>query len=536
MKRRVTVKSLIGDFDREKEEIAALKREGERRIALIEKDMRQRLNDEVEALETRLKESRPQLCKYIADAAPLVHSVDTTLEDPILNRFLDETASFDQLAQMVDGVIHESWQDRPLLPLPEPLQILQPWTPEWIIDKEFLIPKPENGCSWTRSIILRSAPNHWHPVFEMVFERINSREGASEVSMSLINGPEKLTDLEFVFEEVADAKESVQPGRSLFRHTFVLTDEWLRGQSKDPLVPWQSFRWNNYFVRFHLKVRPLNYGVLKKLESKRGRSVAVDVEEDAEETGLRKYEESPSQHDQVKVDQPDGVDDESGQEVSSDTGISHDPALKAGSSGQSTSLSLGGIASLEKANELLNQKIMFNRRWGGNVDDISTDEEEEEDVEPLRQVEILEESGGVDASNPLQRKLVELRGEHYRKLLRKNEALTRQLAKSQRPKKMKMSQLTTAVSDTSSPPSKITIEEGAPSPSPSSPFNSSLFSYVPSRGVNTSTPKTKKCPCGGQYSPSYFRTHQTKHCKIAAYYAERELEPKDKGPNNYNFF
>ena len=133
-----TVQPHINDFNREIDKIAALQEEGKRRIALIEKDMRKRLKDEVESLKAQLKASRPQLSTYIADAAPLVHSVSSRMEDPILNHLLNETSSCDRLAQMVDGVIHESSRERPLLPLPEPLLILQPWTPEWIIDMETL--------------------------------------------------------------------------------------------------------------------------------------------------------------------------------------------------------------------------------------------------------------------------------------------------------------------------------------------------------------------------------------------------------------
>ena len=133
-----TVQPLIGDFNRENDKIAALQEEGERRIALIEKDMRKRLKDEVESLKAQLKASRPQLTTYIADAAPLIQLVSLRMGDTILNHLLNETSTCDRLAQMVDGVIHESSQACPSLLLPEAIQILEPWMPEWISDKEEL--------------------------------------------------------------------------------------------------------------------------------------------------------------------------------------------------------------------------------------------------------------------------------------------------------------------------------------------------------------------------------------------------------------
>ena len=89
-------------------------------------------------------------------------------------------------------------------------------------------------CLKPYSFIGKTALHIFHNMFILqgflrVYERVY--EGFTE----------KLTDLEFVFEEVADAEVPLQPGRSLFRHTFVLTDEWCRGQSKDPLLQWHSF-------------------------------------------------------------------------------------------------------------------------------------------------------------------------------------------------------------------------------------------------------------------------------------------------------
>ena len=392
------------------------------------------------------------------------------------------------------------------------------------------------GHGWSRSIILKSAPSRWHPHFEMIVERVEQYGVDDDIDtykvvVTLVSGPCKLTNLEFVLEEVAQPQNADKP---IFRHSFILKEDWLRGQTKDLCVEQVDFKYLEsgtfcYAWCFRLKVRPLHYGQLKQSDEDSENLRGVDLETGAGVSSPREGGTDGGHLVQVKVEAegPDGADGkkEDGDEAAR-PGSAKEDGLRSrlDKSGMSTLLSFAGIASLKKANEKLNQEmdvIRRNMERFVDLDEESLDEDEDEDEyeERSRDVEITEESGGVDASNPLQQQLINKRSGYYQELLMENQCLTIRLEKMRRAARKRPNKIKSpSASDSARKRGRrlgrdtiLRIQGEAQDEASSREEESSLASQV---GSQSSSSKTIKCACGGQYSPSYFKRHQAKHCRL----------------------
>jgi len=104
-----TINELVRHHGNNMMKIEKLKQEGEQRIAFLEQDMRRRLCEEVNNLETRLKASRKALRTFINDAPPLFISIESKMkEPPSRNRLVDEASRLDDLTRVIDEAIKES--------------------------------------------------------------------------------------------------------------------------------------------------------------------------------------------------------------------------------------------------------------------------------------------------------------------------------------------------------------------------------------------------------------------------------------------
>jgi len=118
-----TVNKLVRDFEDDIAKIANLKREGERRIAALEIDLRRRLREEVGNLEARLKSSRKGLAAFMNVAPPLIASIESTwhlvnMNKATLDRFADEASKVDDLTRVVNDAMSE-----PAMLIPDSLNI-----------------------------------------------------------------------------------------------------------------------------------------------------------------------------------------------------------------------------------------------------------------------------------------------------------------------------------------------------------------------------------------------------------------------------
>jgi len=120
-----TVNKLVRNFDEDIAKIAWLKREGEQRIADLERDLQRRLRQEVDNLEARLKASRKGLYAFINIAPPLLASIESKMKEAAPDRFVDEASRLDDLTRLVDDAISE-----PVIFIPDSLHIeVQPLWP-----------------------------------------------------------------------------------------------------------------------------------------------------------------------------------------------------------------------------------------------------------------------------------------------------------------------------------------------------------------------------------------------------------------------
>jgi len=117
-----TVNKLVRNFDDDIANIAYLRRDGERRIADLERDLRRRLEEEVGNLETRLKASRKGLYAFINVAPPLIASIESKMKEAALDRFVDVASRLDDLTRLVDDAISE-----PVISIPDSLPIQPLW-------------------------------------------------------------------------------------------------------------------------------------------------------------------------------------------------------------------------------------------------------------------------------------------------------------------------------------------------------------------------------------------------------------------------
>ena len=113
-----TVNKLVRDFDVDIAKIANLKREGERRIAALEIDLRRRLREEVGNLEARLKSSRKGLYAFMNVAPPLIASIESKMTEAARDRFADEASRLDDLTRVVNDAMSE-----PAMLIPDSLNI-----------------------------------------------------------------------------------------------------------------------------------------------------------------------------------------------------------------------------------------------------------------------------------------------------------------------------------------------------------------------------------------------------------------------------
>jgi len=99
--------------------IKKLKLEGERRIAILERDLRKRLEEEVNNLEARLKASCEALKTFINVAPPLIISIESKIkEPPSRNHLVDEASRLDDLTRIINDAINE-----PAMLIPDSLNI-----------------------------------------------------------------------------------------------------------------------------------------------------------------------------------------------------------------------------------------------------------------------------------------------------------------------------------------------------------------------------------------------------------------------------
>jgi len=125
-----TVNKLVRNFDDDIAKIASFKREGERRIAALELDLRRRLQEEVGYLEARLKASRKGLYAFINVAPPLIASIESAwhlgkMKEAARDRFADEASKLDDLTRVINDAMSE-----PAMSIPDSLHIeVQPLWP-----------------------------------------------------------------------------------------------------------------------------------------------------------------------------------------------------------------------------------------------------------------------------------------------------------------------------------------------------------------------------------------------------------------------
>ena len=207
---------------------------------------------------------------FIRDSPALIESVAKQVDDPMLNRFIEQQSNLDKLGEMAENTRQEihRYSKNFATTIPYVWEVLNPFSQAWIFEDEVFIPKLEPGSNSATSKKFISRRHPGLPCLAMNLKLEKSEHESEDddtetewkllISFSsLISGCCKLTSLELVLEEVAS--------RRPFRHTVLLVigqdngSGWIDLRLDQVKKNYLTCFDNRSNMRFRIKLRECNY-------------------------------------------------------------------------------------------------------------------------------------------------------------------------------------------------------------------------------------------------------------------------------------